>query len=242
VSVTAGDVGTVPKLLRRLGQSGWLEIELGYEPSDWRAVVERLVELTGRAPVGFDGTSECAGVNFIGIGSSTFRSSSISEIPLHQEGYDLEEPPELLAFYYAAECPEEPTWVVDAARALMDLSPGERERLAQMQIRFRREERCRDWTPWRKLLHVSRANLPGLRFAEPEPGFRKVEVRGGPETLFQELRGVLLRNRLEFTWNRGVVLLIDNMRCLHGRPALRSESRRRLLRVVFPQVGEGAYE
>jgi alpha-ketoglutarate-dependent taurine dioxygenase len=199
----------------------------------WEAVVREASALIGRRPIGFDGTSDCSGVNLVTLGVGGYRSASTSSLGLHQEGYADEVPLGWLALYCVeASGSGGETLVVDARTVFHSLSRELYAQLLVTDVRFSKD--AVNWTPWRPLLEpVNDGNLM-VRFAQAERGFRQVDLRPPREGLLEHLSQQLHAHAVAHPWRPGDLLLIDNHRCLHGRTRIQEPARRSLLRMAFP--------
>lgn len=191
----------------------------------WQEVVAQVSLRLGCQPAGFNGTADCPGVNRIALGMGRYRSTTGVALGLHQEGYEDCMPARLLVLYCEEADPGSGRTLIADALPLMGEFEGQRAT-----VRFRKNGAS--FTPWRPLVERV-SNKRVFRFAEPEAGFREVELRCAlamtPEVLTQRLRERMICH----AWSEGDLLIIDNWRCLHGRETIGELQRRMLLRMVF---------
>lgn len=216
----------------RLSRAGYCVSRL--QPGlGWQAVVEIVSELLGVPPLDYDGTPDCAGVNFVTLGLGAYRSGTQSALGLHQEGYADEQLHGWLAFY----CVETygqggETLIVDARSALESLPGRTVSKLLNTEVRFSKPSGI--WTPWRPLLEKNVCGELLVRFAEPESGFREVDLRPSSPSLLALMSNAFRRQAMAHSWRAGDLVILDNLRYLHGRNRVEEPARRSLLRMSFP--------
>ncbi|MES2044593.1 MAG: TauD/TfdA family dioxygenase [Pseudomonadota bacterium] len=201
--------------------------------TSWRAVQTACIELLGAAPLCFDGTDQCFGVNHVWLGHGDRRSDSAAALSLHQEGYDEPVRPRYVAFLCVESGRGGGTTHADTRAPFESLPRLHREALARAQIRFRRSrDPFEMWSAWFPVIETNSTKRELLRFAEPEVGYREVEIPAALEA-FRELRQRLSAEVKVHSWNAGDVLLLDNHRVVHGREAIAEGCRRHLIRLAF---------
>lgn len=198
---------------------------------DWAEVLARITPLLGRSLMGFDGTADCFGVNQVALGEGTYRSGTPVALGLHQEGYDTDPRPGIICFYCMEPGRGGRIRVARTAAALALLSVADRSALHGARVRFRRR-----YHPWGDFFPLVSDGCDGnreiLRYAEPEECLRQVEVVGASPKTREALDGALRRVSVAYAWWPGRCLIIDNLRCLHGREEIVSGPRR-LLRLAY---------
>lgn len=219
------------KLINEIKDKGFSILKME-KSLQWEAVLRKVSNLIDKKPFKFDGTADCYGVNYVELGKGNYRSAKNSALGLHQEGYESQERPEYIAFYCVHSIGEGgETLVADSQPIISDSSSNFVKELNFAEIRFCKVQKQNNWTPWRQLIEENQRRI--IRFAEPETNFRCVEVRKTSSSLVDQLTILLKQNTVTHAWKDGEVLIIDNLRCLHGRNKIGEQARRCLLRLAF---------
>jgi alpha-ketoglutarate-dependent taurine dioxygenase len=217
----------------KLHNTGFCIIQMDINLS-WSIVVQNVGNLLNQEIFGFDGTTDCYGVNYVELGKGNYRSSTSVALGLHQEGYETEDRPQYIAFYCLKSVGEGgQTLIADSQPVITKLNRDFLSELNQAEIRFCKLKNREIWTPWRKLIEKTPNQETIIRFAEPEAGFRSVEIRGLSSDLIEQLTKGFKENTTVHSWEDGQLLIIDNYRCLHGRNEIIGEAERCLLRLAF---------
>lgn len=170
------------------------------------------------------------------VDSSVLPSASSSDVPWHQEDYHLQNRPAFLAFRCL-----NPGQHGEGTRVLKCMDVLNRLELQSFrsldyEIRFARI-RDTQWTQWFPLGDVF-PDCAGLRYAQPDPRFRKVEVRskfGGvlcPEVVGAIEESLSAVNVYVFSSQKMELLVLNNFAVLHSRPQLSGDSPRHLERYI----------
>lgn len=223
------------KIIQDLKKNGFACFELNTLMA-WQEVLKTVSELLEKTPMYFDGSANCYGANFVSQGEGNYRSATDSALGLHQEGYSDDERPRYICFYCveSGQTDGGHTLIADARKAITLLKPLQSAAIFKTQISFKVGASNSKWGKWFNLIEPDSEGNPVLRFAEPEPGFREVKLQNdNSPVLLEKLTKALRQVTIDHSWIPGKTLVIDNMRCLHGRTSLTPNTNRRLLRLAF---------